>query len=328
MSQPACTILITGAAGFIGGHLAHALSAQAGIRLILSDDFSRSDKAPNWADLPGVRLIPRDQLIQTLEQGAESIDWAIHLGARTDTTEFDYAVHERLNLNFSKSIWGYCTRARVPLIYASSAATYGNGENGYLDDESLLPVLQPLNPYGLSKHQFDCWAIEQVQQPPAWYGLKFFNVYGFREAHKGRMASMVYHGFHQIREQGQVRLFRSHRPEVLDGEQKRDFIYVKDIVRVVEWLIAATPVSGLFNLGTGTARSFNDLIGAVFSAMDRPVQIEYIDMPADLRDSYQYFTQAPMDKLRQAGYTNSFYTLEEGVADYVRRYLLETTARG
>ena len=316
------TILITGAAGFIAGHLAHVLSGYANYQLILSDDFSAADKTPNWSDLNEAILIPRDVLIDRLEAEGMTPDWVIHLGARTDTTEFDYAVHEKLNLHYSQAIWEYCCRHQIPLIYASSAATYGDGRNGYSDAEDQLCNLHPLNPYGLSKHQFDCWAKEQAKHPPHWFGLKFFNVYGFREAHKGRMASMVYHGYNQIRSQGFVRLFKSHRPEYVDGGQQRDFIYVKDLVRVIQWLMEATPNSGIYNLGTGVARSFNDLIGSVFQAMGLPVRIEYIDMPSDLRESYQYYTQATMEKLRKAGYPFPFYTLEEGVFDYVQQYLM------
>ena len=316
------TILITGAAGFIAGHLAHVLSGYANYQLILSDDFSAADKTPNWSDLNEAILIPRDVLIDRLEAEGITPDWVIHLGARTDTTEFDYAVHEKLNLHYSQAIWEYCCRHQIPLIYASSAATYGDGRDGYSDAEDQLSNLHPLNPYGLSKHQFDCWAKEQAKHPPHWFGLKFFNVYGFREAHKGRMASMVYHGFNQIRSQGFVRLFKSHRPEYVDGGQQRDFIYVKDLVRVIQWLMEATPNSGIYNLGTGVARSFNDLIGSVFQAIGLPVRIEYIDMPSDLRESYQYYTQATMEKLRKAGYPFPFYTLEEGVFDYVQQYLM------
>lgn len=322
MSSPHSTLLITGAAGFIGGHLAHALHAEMGVKLVLSDDFSRSNKLANWSDLPNVTCIHRDDLIEQLNEGAIRVDWVIHLGARTDTTEFDYSVHERLNLNYSKAIWTYCSKNNIPLIYASSAATYGDGAQGYADDESRLDTLQPLNPYGLSKHQFDQWALEQEDRPPHWYGLKFFNVYGYREDHKGRMASMIYHGYHQILERGAVRLFRSHRAGIADGEQKRDFVYVRDIVRVVEWLIKSCPQSGIYNLGSGQARSFNDLIRAVFQAMERPVDIQYIDMPEDLRETYQYYTEAPMGKLRAAGYDQPFFSLEEGVSDYVRGYLM------
>lgn len=321
------TILITGAAGFIGGHLARVLYHQKTVHLVLSDDFSRADKKPNWSDLTEATLIPRAELIDALHTGVVRPDWVIHLGARTDTTEFDYSIHEALNLNYSKRIWEYCCSHQVPLIYASSAATYGNGENGYSDADDRLSTLSPLNPYGLSKHQFDYWVMQQSVHPPAWYGLKFFNVYGYRESHKGRMASMVYHGFQQIQSGGVVRLFKSHREGIADGEQRRDFIYVKDICRVIGWLMYGTAPSGIYNLGTGRARSFNDLIRAVFQALDRPVQIEYFEMPADLRDTYQYFTEAPMEKLRRAGYPYEFDSLEQGVSDYVRHYLLPGVER-
>jgi ADP-L-glycero-D-manno-heptose 6-epimerase len=324
MSEPKINILLTGAAGFIGGHLAHDLQHRLSCQLILSDDFSSASKKANWSDLLEVTCIDRNELLDRLVEGDLKVDWVIHLGARTDTTEFDYSIHERLNLSYSQSIWSYCSRFQIPLIYASSAATYGDGAAGYSDDELMLSSLRPLNPYGLSKHQFDCWAREQPSAPPHWYGLKFFNVYGYREAHKGRMASMVYHGFHQIRETGQVRLFKSHRAGIADGEQKRDFIYVKDIVQVIDWLMRNRPANGIYNLGSGVARSFNDLIGAVFASMGLPTRIEYIDMPADLQETYQYFTEAPMNKLRVAGYSQSFYSLEEGVADYVGKYLLSS----
>ena len=322
MTQNRKTILITGAAGFIGGHLAHVISETGDVELMLADDFSSPDKAPNWSDLPKATRIPRDQLIDRLEEQAIRPDWFIHLGARTDTTEFDYAVHQKLNLEYSKAVWAFCTRHHIPLIYASSAATYGDGRNGYVDEEEFLETLQPLNPYGLSKHQFDCWARDQAQHPPHWYGLKFFNVYGFREEHKRRMASMVYHGFQQVRASGGVKLFKSHRPDFVDGGQQRDFIYVKDLIKVIRWLMESPPANGIYNVGTGVARSFNDLIGAVFQAMGLPTRIDYIDMPADLRGSYQYFTEASMQKLKKAGYPHPFYTLEEGVTDYVQHYLM------
>lgn len=322
MSDLHRTILITGAAGFIGGHLANLFAGQGGCKLILADDFSKPGKEPNWSGIDGAVRVDRAALIDWLEREQPVIDWVLHLGARTDTTEFDYSIHEQLNLNYSKSIWNYCVQNKVPLVYASSAATYGAGEQGYLDEESSLDTLHPLNPYGLSKHQFDQWVLKQTVHPPHWYGLKFFNVYGYRESHKGRMASMVYHGFNQIRSGGTVRLFRSHREGFGDGEQKRDFIYVKDIARVIEWLMTDAPASGIYNLGTGEARSFNDLIRAVFQSLNQPPRIEYIDMPEDLRETYQYFTQAPMQKLQKAGYRGGFYSLEEGVDDYVRQYLL------
>jgi len=251
------------------------------------------------------------------------IDFVFHLGARTDTAEFDYSIHERLNLAYSKEIWNYCTAKNIPLVYASSAATYGSGELGYKDDHDIVEKLQPLNPYGISKNEFDKWALKQKVQLPFWAGLKFFNVYGPNEYHKGRMASVIFHSFNQIKSTGKVKLFKSHRPDCKDGEQLRDFIYVEDVAKVCYWLMENKIPSGLYNLGTGKARSFNDLANATFNAMGKEPVIEYIDMPEDIRNKYQYFTEANMTKLTSAGYNRSFYTLEEGVTDYVKNYLLK-----
>jgi ADP-L-glycero-D-manno-heptose 6-epimerase len=210
----------------------------------------------------------------------------------------------------------------VPLVYASSAATYGSGSFGYKDDHALVNKLEPLNPYGVSKNEFDKWALQQVKTPPHWYGLKFFNVYGPNEYHKGRMASVIFHSFNQVKDRGYVNLFKSHRPDFRDGQQLRDFIYVKDVVKICHWFSLALPASGLYNLGTGKARSFEDLVKATYSGMERSPDIRFIDMPEDIRDKYQYFTEADMSKLHNAGYREPFYSLEEGVGDYVRNYLL------
>jgi ADP-L-glycero-D-manno-heptose 6-epimerase len=252
------------------------------------------------------------------------------LGARTDTTEFNYAVHEKLNLQYSKDIWTYCSEKNVPLIYASSAATYGAGEFGYDDNHELPFKLKPLNPYGISKNEFDKWALQQTAQPPFWAGLKFFNIYGPNEYHKGRMASVVWHSFNQIKNGGVVKLFKSHRPDFKDGEQLRDFVYVKDLVKVMFWMFQSMVngqwsmvKNGLYNLGTGKARSFYDLAAATFAGLDVQPNIVFIDMPEDIRDKYQYFTEANMKKLHDAGYTDNFYSLKEGVDDYVRNYLKE-----
>jgi len=250
------------------------------------------------------------------------------LGARTDTTEFNYAIHEALNVEYSKSIWNYALAHQIPLIYASSAATYGAGELGYNDDHAVVEKLKPLNPYGVSKNEFDKWALQQTDAPVFWTGLKFFNVYGPNEYHKGRMASVIWHAVNQIKNNGVVKLFRSHRPDFNDGEQLRDFVYVKDLLKVIDWMAEAmlekswkNSNNGLYNLGTGKARSFYDLAAASFKGLDLEPNIEFIDMPLDLRETYQYFTEANMQKLRNAGYLNHFYTLEEGVEDYVRNYL-------
>lgn len=265
-----------------------------------------------------------------LAENDPGIQLIIHLGARTDTTEFNYQIHEALNVRYSEDIWKYASSKNIPLIYASSAATYGAGEWGYDDDHSFPAKLHPLNPYGVSKNEFDKWALEQkdAQGIQAWTGLKFFNVYGPNEYHKERMASVIWHAVNQIKSKGFVQLFKSHKPDFKDGEQLRDFIYVKDVVEVIGWMAEKmlsgnwdAALNGLYNLGTGKARSFNDLVTASFHALQQPVNIEYINMPEDIRDTYQYYTEAKMNKLRQAGYTKPMHSLEEGVTDYVTHYL-------
>lgn len=314
-------IVVTGAAGFIGSCLAGLLNRQGNTHLILVDAFDRADKAPNLDGKQYGERIERDEFFDWLAEHRPVIAGFYHIGARTDTTEFDYSVHERLNVEYSKKVWAYCTANKVPLVYASSAATYGAGEKGYDDRHDVVDELKPLNAYGVSKNEFDKWALRQTAQPPFWAGLKFFNVYGPNEYHKGRMASVIWHSYNQIRKDGVVKLFRSHRPDYKDGRQLRDFVYVKDVIDVCRWLMEHRPASGLYNLGTGEARSFEDLVKATFAGLDLPARIEYIDMPLDIRDKYQYFTEANMSKLRAAGYTAPFYTLEKGVDDYVRNYL-------
>jgi ADP-L-glycero-D-manno-heptose 6-epimerase len=318
------SIVVTGAAGFIGSCLTGFLNEKGFEQLILVDEFSRLDKVNNLKGKKFSYQVERDDFFHWLEQNKPAISFIFHLGARTDTTEFDYAVHERLNLEYSQRVWDYCMLKQIPLVYASSAATYGSGDLGYSDNHQLPFKLEPLNAYGISKNEFDKWAILQQSHPPFWAGLKFFNVYGPNEYHKGRMASVIWHAFNQIKNNGTVKLFKSHRPDFKDGQQLRDFIYVKDILKVCFWLMEnyeKKPPSGLYNLGTGRARSFEDLVRATFSGAGEPVQIQYIDMPEDIRDKYQYFTEAKMEKLRSAGYTESFYSLEDGVVDYVKNYL-------
>lgn len=314
-------IIVTGAAGFIGSCMVQFLNDNGFTNLVLVDDFGVETKRSNWESKQYTQLVERYNLFDWLQQEQPRPAYIVHLGARTDTTEFDYSIHETLNVEYSKSIWQYCSTYSIPLIYASSAATYGDGENGYADDHALVNRLQPLNPYGISKNEFDKWALQQPQQPPFWAGLKFFNVYGPNEAHKARMASVIFHAFNQIQKSGGMKLFRSHKEGYKDGEQLRDFVYVKDVVKVIYWLMTNEPSSAIYNLGTGHARSFNDLVKATFKGMDKPAHIEFIDMPEDIRDKYQYFTEADMHKLVNAGYTAAFYSLEEGVDDYVRNYL-------
>ncbi len=317
-------IVVTGAAGFIGSALTRYLIDKGVRRLILVDDFTEIQKAGNLADKKDLELKERDNFPSWLQKYGANVDAVFHIGARTDTTEFDKELFERLNLNYSKELWKACTNHEIPFYYASSAATYGDGSLGFKDDEDSIPELQPLNPYGWSKQEFDKWVLQQVETPPHWAGFKFFNVYGPNEYHKGRMASVVLHAYRQIKETGEMKLFRSHHPDFRDGEQQRDFIYVKDIVDVLHWVWENSNVnSGIYNLGTGQARTFTDLALATFSAMGRDPHIEFIDTPADIRDKYQYFTEAEMDKLRGQGYNKPFTSLEEGVRDYVVNYLTE-----
>ena len=323
------TIVITGTAGFIGSVMVQYLNEKGFTNLLLVDDFGVEAKRKNWEQKTYIKVIERQAFLDQLINDEHEIDIIIHLGARTDTTEFNYAIHEELNVEYSQSIWQYATRKQIPLIYASSAATYGSGEQGYDDSHTILDKLVPLNPYGVSKNEFDKWAIAQTEQPPLWTGLKFFNVYGPNEGHKARMASVIFHSFNQIKETGLVKLFKSHRPDFKDGEQLRDFIYVKDLVNVIGWMMHEmfasnwTPAkNGLYNLGTGKARSFYDLAANTFISQGLKPNIEFIDMPLDIRDKYQYFTEANMNKLRSAGYDKPFSTLEQGVDDYVKNYLL------
>lgn len=316
-------VLVTGALGFIGSCLALDLLRSGKYRVAICDDLSADRKLPNIEGAIFEHVIERSQLISVLEIGGlPEIDLILHIGARTDTTEFDKTIFDELNLNYSKAIWKICVDRKIPLVYASSAATYGAGELGYKDDHAIIATLKPLNPYGDSKNDFDKWVLQQEMTPPHWYGLKFFNVYGPNELRKSRMASVIFHAFNQLNETGKVKLFRSHRNDFEDGKQLRDFIYVKDVIQVIEWLINRYPISGIYNLGTGKARTFYDLATATAAAMEIPLHVEWIDIPSDIRDKYQYFTEADMHKLRAAGYNHTFYTLEDGISDYTRNYLL------
>lgn len=325
-------IIITGSAGFIGSVVVNCLNQNGKNDLILVDDFSKKNKERNYINSNYSQLINRDIFIDWLKENHNEVDFIVHLGARTDTTEFDWSVFESLNVNYTKSLFSLCSDYSIPLIYASSAATYGNGEFGYIDNHDIVYKLQPLNPYGKSKNEVDKWVLQQEKQPPFWAGLKFFNVYGPNEYHKGRMASVIFHSFNQIKETGKVKLFRSHRPDYKDGEQLRDFIYVKDIASVIIFMIEKfqqnKPIeSGLYNLGTGKARSFYDLTANTFRAMNKDVNIEFVDIPSDIRDKYQYYTEADITKLRSAGYDKDFTSLEDGVYDYVKNFLIENHSR-
>lgn len=315
-------IVLTGAAGFIGSCMLGKLNAEGRKDVIIVDDFSKKEKAENYSALKYAEKIDRRVFLNWFEKNAEVVECVYHLGARTDTTEFDWKVFVNLNLEYTKSIWRICAENGIAMVYASSAATYGGGELGYDDDLALIPDLKPLNPYGRSKQEFDVWALKQEKMPSFWAGFKFFNVYGPNEYHKSRMASVILHSFEQINECGKVKLFRSHREDYKDGWQMRDFVYVKDVVDVLYYMMTNKPKSDIYNLGSGKARSFHDLAAATFAAMNKAVKIEYIDIPLDIRDKYQYFTEAKMEKLRMAGYKKEFHSLEEGVRDYVQNYLM------
>lgn len=314
-------IVITGAAGFIGSCLVGYLNQLGYNNLILVDDFAKQEKEANLSNKNFLEKIDRNDFFEWVQNTPYKIKSFFHLGARTDTAEMNYEVHKVFNYDYSIQVWQFCTRHNIPLLYASSAATYGNGEYGYKDDHNIVEKLQPLNPYGESKNNFDKWVLTQKDTPPYWAGVKFFNVYGPNEYHKGRMASVIFHAYHQIKKNGEVKLFRSHNPEYKDGEQTRDFIYVKDVLSMCVWLMETQKESGLYNIGTGNARTFNDLVLAIFKALNIPENISYIDTPADIRDKYQYFTEADMNKLQEQGYNKQSFSLEQGVKDYVCNYL-------
>jgi ADP-L-glycero-D-manno-heptose 6-epimerase len=314
-------IIVTGAAGFIGSCLVKKLNQENFNSIIAVDKFDVPSKSKNLAGAKIQEFVDRDKFMTWLDNNNELVEFIFHIGAKTDTAEFDTDLLERLNTQYTKDIWTRCIQYQIPLVYASSAATYGLGEEGYDDDESRIPLLKPLNPYGQSKQDFDVWALKQKEKPFFWAGLKFFNVYGPNEYHKNRMASVIWHAFNQIKKSGKMKLFRSHDPNYKDGEQMRDFVYVRDVVDVCLFLMNHRKNSGIYNLGSGSARTFLDLTRCVFKSMDQTEHIEFIDTPADIRDKYQYFTEANMTKLKSIGYVQEFHTLEEGISDYVRNYL-------
>ncbi len=340
-------IVVTGALGFIGSCLISYLNQKGIDDIVAVDDFSHTEKDINLAHTRTSIRVERDAFLDWFDKNHPSVSFVFHMGARTDTTEFDRSVFLKLNLDYSRYLFLLCQKYSKPIVYASSAATYGAGELGYSDkDDALIYQLKPLNPYGDSKNDFDKWLLQMVESRevlnakpffggeelaefPFWIGLKFFNVYGPNEYHKGRMASTIFHFFNQIQAKSSVNLFKSHRPDFKDGEQMRDFIYVMDLVKVMFWFYQQsleTPPSvksGIYNLGTGKARTFNDLVAQVFKNLDKQLIINYIPTPEDIRDSYQYFTEADMKKLHKAGYDTPFTSLEEGITDYVQNYLLE-----
>lgn len=319
--------LVTGGAGFIGSNLVAAL-ARSGMRVVVCDRLGVGEKWRNLAKHEIERCLLPEQLEEFLKSQGHGLSAIFHLGAISSTTERDADALLVNNLQLSQRLWQVAAERGTPFLYASSAATYGGGECGYDDDASpdYLARLRPLNAYGWSKLAFDRWVVRRLAEgaprPPQWAGLKFFNVYGPNEYHKEGQASVAYHLFRQVSAGEPARLFRSHRADTADGDQKRDFIHVEDCVAVMLWLAEHPEVNGLFNVGTGQARSFADLARAVFDTLDQPQNISYVPTPEAIRDSYQYFTEARMERLRAAGYDRAFLSLEEGVARYLRDYLL------
>lgn len=314
-------IIVTGAAGFIGSCLIGRLNKENFNAIIAVDNFENFENSKNIAGKQILNKIERDQFFLWLDDNFEEVEFIFHIGAITDTAEFDKKLLWKFNTDFTKEVWEKCVNYQLPFVYASSAATYGLGELGYNDDEEMIADLKPLNPYGESKNEFDKWALGQETGPLFWAGLKFFNVYGPNEYHKDRMASVVVHAFNQIQKTGEMKLFRSHNPDFKDGEQLRDFIYVKDVVEACVFFMHHRKDSGIYNIGSGKARSFLDLTKEVFKALNIRQNISFIDTPEDIRDKYQYFTEANMNKIRSIGFNNKFHTLEDGVNDYVKNYL-------
>jgi ADP-L-glycero-D-manno-heptose 6-epimerase len=315
-------IVVTGAAGFIGSCLVNKLNNKGYTDIVVVDDFTNPNKYLNLSNKIFRHRVDREVFLEWLCENHRQVNFVFHMGARTDTTELRKAIFDKLNLNYSKHLWTACAKYDLPLVYASSASTYGAGEFGYDDDHALIPKLRPLNPYGESKNDFDKWVLKQKEKPYFWAGLKFFNVYGPNEYHKGQMASLVFHTFKKIRDTGRIELFRSHDRDLKDREQLRDFIYMKDVVNVLYFLMLLKQHSGIYNLGTGQASTFLDMATATFRAMQKTPEISFVDTLEDIGDKYQHFSQAKMEKLRQIGYTLPFYSLEEAIQDYVQDYLI------
>ena len=321
-------ILVTGGAGFIGSALIWALNQKGYRDIVVVDHLGLGSKWQNLSKRELDFVVPKDQFFTwlTAEEQRSSIEAVFHLGACSSTTERDADYLMQNNVLFSKRLWDYCTERNIPFLYASSAATYGAEELNFSDAPERIAELRPINKYGWSKQLFDGWALRQSKTPAAWFGFKFFNVYGPNEYHKGAQASVVYHAFPQVRERGKLKLFQSYRPDIAHGEQKRDFVYVKDVIKVMLhfWEKASQIPSGVYNLGTGQPRTFKDLGQAVFAALGQTSNFDWIAMPESLRDQYQYFTAADLTRLRRdAGYVEAFTSLEAGVQDYVENYLLQ-----
>ncbi len=321
-------IVVTGGAGFVGSVFLRRLNQENIDNIIVVDELQNSSKWQNLSKASFYKYIHKDQFLDHIDKSGMKIDGVVHLGADTDTTQTDCDYLFRNNVDYSQSLFEYCTREGVPFVYASSAAVYGDGSQGFDDNPEKVSSYLPLNPYGFSKKIVDVWAQKQTKAPPCWLGLRFFNVYGPNEYHKGKMKSLVPQAFEQIKETGSLKLFKSYLADYAHGEQSRDFIYVKDIADVLFYLLEGALTkkekftSGVYNLGTGTSRTFKDLGSAVFKALDVKDNFQWIDMPSNLKDQYQYYTEAQMERFRSAtGYDRAFTSLEEGVSDYVTHYL-------
>lgn len=318
-------ILVTGGAGFIGSNLVAAYAA-AGHVVSISDTVEKPEKSRNIAKHAIDTVVHPDALFDFLSKRGSEIDLVLHMGAISSTTVTDLDLLASTNVALPQELWRWCTAQDVPLVYASSGATYGDGSNGFEDDQSTsaLDRLSPLNPYGQSKHDFDRWAVAEDAEgraPPAWYGLKLFNVYGPNEYHKGSMQSLVAKSYPRAVAGDRIPLFRSDHPDYPDGGQKRDFVYVEDCVSVIRWMADRRPPNGLYNVGTGRAQSWLDLVTALYAAVGNELDVEWIDVPEAIRPHYQYYTEANLTKLRNAGYTEPFRSVEDGVTEYVTRYL-------
>lgn len=323
--QPKKLIVVTGALGFIGSCLVSKLNEQGHSEIVLVDDFTTknvSTKSKNIQDKKFVHKINLDDFFDWLNIYHKNVSYIFHIGACSATTEVRPDIFEKLNFGYSKHIWKLCVKYKIPCTYASSAATYGDGSLGYEDDHDLVSKLQPLNLYGKSKNDFDKWTLSQKKSPPQWVGLKFFNVYGPNEYHKDRMSSVIFHATKSIQETGHMNLFRSHKLEFTNGGQMRDFVYIKDVVSVCAFFMNHKNISGIFNVGTGTARTFLDLTKAVFTTLKKEPNITFVDTPKDIRNNYQYFTEAPISKLRSSGYVQDFTSLEDGIKDYINNYIV------
>lgn len=312
-------IVVTGSLGFIGSCFISHLNRMGYHNIICVDNF---DENIGYKNLENKSIVKKFNIFEFIDN-LDNLDirYVFHFGANSNTTEMNYEIHKKFNLEYTKKIWNHCVDNSIPIIYASSAATYGSGELGYDDNHEIISSLNPLNPYGISKNNFDIWAINQDKFPPFWTGLKFFNVYGPNEYHKGKMSSVIYHSYNQIRNNGEIKLFKSHNPLYKNGEQLRDFVYVKDVINICYWMMNNKPNSGIYNVGSGKARTFNDVAISIFNILNSPVKVNYIDTPKEIRDKYQYFTEANMSKLYNVGYPNNLFSLEEGVNDYINNFL-------